>query len=219
MPQEEIEKWLRIADEKGFPLTIHANGDAAIDQIINAVKKVRGDWPRADLRTTIIHAQTIRDDQLNFVANNGLVLSLFPIHIKFWGDRHVALFLGPERANRLEPVRSALDREIRTTIHHDAPIASWGMLPVVSDAVNRETSGGKALGPDERISIYEAFRAVTKDAAWQFFEENRKGTLEAGKLADMVVLDRDPLTVDPKKIRDIKVMETIKEGKTVYRKK
>jgi len=218
MSQEEMNKWLRLADSKGIPVLVHANGDATIDMLINAVETARGDLPRPDLRTTIIHAQTMREDQLDFAASNGLVPSFFPIHVVFWGDRHRDLFLGPDRAARIDPSRSALDRGMKITLHHDAPIAHWGMLPVVSAAVNRVTTGGKVLGPDQRISIYEAFRAVTKDAAWQYFEENRKGTLEAGKLADMVILDRDPLKTDPGNIADIKVLETIKEGKTVFQK-
>ena len=105
---------------------------------------------------------------------------------------------------------------MKLTLHHDAPIAHWGMLPVVDAAVNRVTSSGRLLGPEERITPYEALRAVTKDAAWQYFEEHRKGTLEPGKLADLVILDKDPLMVDPKTIKDIKVLETIKEGKKIY---
>ena len=84
-------------------------------------------------------------------------------------------------------------------------------------AVNRLTTSGKLLGPDERITPYEALRAITKDAAWQYFEEDRKGTLEAGKLADLVILDKDPLAVDPMNMKDIKVLETIKEGQVIYK--
>ena len=216
--QEEVSKWLRLTDSKNIQLLVHCNGDAAIDMLIEGIKTVRSVKPRPDLRTTIVHAQTIREDQLDFVASQGLVPSFFPIHVVFWGDRHRDIFLGPERAARISPSRSALDREIKITLHHDAPVASWGMLPVVSAAVNRITTSGKLLGPKERITPYEAFRAVTKDAAWQYFEEHRKGTLEAGKLADMIILDKDPLLVNHKSINDIKVLETIKEGKTIYRK-
>ena len=90
------------------------------------------------------------------------------------------------------------------------------MLKVVWAAVNRVTTSGKLLGPQERITAFEALRAITADAAWQNFEEDRKGTLETGKLADMVILSDDPLKVDPMKIHDIRIMRTIKEGKTVY---
>ena len=217
MSQQQIDSWVHTADTHGFPLLVHCNGDAAIDMLMQAVTKSRGDWPRPDLRTTIIHAQTIRDDQLNFAASHGLVTSYFPIHVVFWGDRHRDLFLGPARAARINPARSTLDRGMKITLHHDAPVASWGMLPVVSAAVNRVTSSGKLLGPGERITAYEAVRAVTKDAAWQYFEEHRKGTLEAGKLADMVILDADPTAVAADKIGGLQVLETIKEGKTIYR--
>ncbi len=159
----------------------------------------------------------MRDDQLDFAAKHGLTPSFFPIHVYFWGDRHRDLFLGPKRAARLDPARSALDRGLKITLHHDAPVAGIEMLSVVHAAVNRITTSGKVLGAKERITPFEALRAITADAAWQNFEEKRKGTLEAGKLADMVILSDNPLTVDPMKIKEIRVLETIKEGKTIYK--
>jgi hypothetical protein len=217
MTQEEIETWMRRCDAAAVQMQVHTNGDGATDMLLEAVSNVRGGNPRPDLRTTIIHAQTMREDQLDFAARNGLTPSFFPIHVYFWGDRHRDIFLGPERAARISPSRSALDRGLKVTLHHDAPIAGIEMLTVAWTAVNRLTSGGKDLGPEERITAFEALRAITADAAWQNFEEDRKGTLEVGKLADMVVLSDDPLAVDPMKIRDIQVLETIKEGVTVYR--
>jgi predicted amidohydrolase YtcJ len=218
MTQDQIDKWVKRCDDKDIQLQVHTNGDAATDMLIKAVEKVRAEKPRPDLRTTIIHAQTMREDQLDFSAKHGLTPSYFPIHVYFWGDRHRDLFLGPERAARINPSRSSLDRNIKVTLHHDAPIAGIEMLKVAWAAVNRVTTGGKLLGPDERITPFEALRAITADAAWQNFEEDRKGTLEKGKLADMVVLSDDPLAVDPMKILDIRVMETVKEGKTVFSK-
>jgi len=216
MTQEQIERWLRRCDDNGLQLQVHTNGDGATDMLIEAVKKVRGERPRPELRTTIIHAQTMRDDQLDFSAEHGLTPSFFPIHVNFWGDRHRDLFLGPERAARINPSRSALDRKIRITLHHDAPIAGIEMLKVASAAVNRVTTGGETLGPEECITPFEALRAITADAAWQNFEEGRKGTLEAGKLADLVVLSDDPLGVDPMAIEKIRVLRTIKDGDTVF---
>lgn len=219
MTLDETVKYMRLADKAGVPVLAHTNGDAATDLLIEAVRQVRGEQPRPDLRTVIIHAQTMREDQLNFAANNGLVPSFFPIHVQFWGDRHRDIFLGPERAARIDPARSALDRGMKITLHHDAPVAGIDILNVVSSAVNRRTTSDRLLGPKERITAYEAFRAVTKDAAWQYFEEHRKGTLEPGKLADMVILSGDPLAIDPMKISSMQVLETIKEGKTVYKRK
>jgi predicted amidohydrolase YtcJ len=216
MPQEAVTQWLATCDAAGIPLLCHCNGDAAVDMLLEAVGAVRADGARPDLRTVIIHAQTIRDDQLDVAADHGLVPSFFPIHVSFWGDRHRDIFLGPERAARIDPARSALDRGMRITLHHDAPVAGISMLAVVSAAVNRRTTGGAVLGPDEAITPYEAFRAITADAAWQYFEEDRKGTLEAGKLADLVVLSDDPFAVDPETIGGIRVVETIKEGTTVF---
>ena len=216
MTQEEVDTWVRRCDAANVQIQAHTNGDAATDILIESMKNVRGDKPRPDMRTTIIHAQTIRDDQLDFAAEHGLTPSFFPIHVYFWGDRHRDLFLGPERAARINPSRSALDRNVKFTLHHDAPVAGVDMLTVAWAAVNRMTSGGKRLGPEQRITPFEALCAITVNAAWQNFEEERKGTLEVGKLADLVVLSDDPLAIDPMKIRDIQVLETIKEGKSIY---
>ena len=219
MTLEEVVKWVSAADEAGVPILAHTNGDAATDILIDAVKQVRKDRPRPELRSVIIHAQMIRDDQLDFAARQGLVPSFFPIHVQFWGDRHRDIFLGPERAARIDPARSALKRGMKITLHHDAPVAGIDILNVVSSAVNRRTTSGKILGAEQAITPYEAFTAVTRDAAWQYFEEDRKGTLEAGKLADLVVLSDNPFTVDPLKISSIQVVETIKEGETVFTRK
>ena len=216
MTQEEVETWLKRCDDAGIPIQAHTNGDGAIDMLVKAVDKVRGDKPRPDLRTVIIHAQTMREDQLDFAAKHGLSPSFFPIHVYFWGDRHEGLFLSLVRASRISPSRTALDGGIKVTLHHDAPIAGIEMLTVAWTAINRVTTGGKELGPEHRITPFEALRAITADAAWQIFEENRKGTLEVGKLADLVMLTADPLAVDPMTIRDIKVLKTIKEGTTVF---
>jgi predicted amidohydrolase YtcJ len=216
MTLEEVTDWLRRCDEKGVQVHVHTNGDGATDMLIEAVKAVRKDSPRPELRTTIIHAQTMREDQLDFSAKHGLVPSFFSIHVTFWGDRHRDIFLGPDRAARISPAKSALNRNMKFTLHHDAPVAGISMLAVASASVNRMTTGGNELGPEQRITAFEALRAITADAAWQYFEEDRKGTLETGKLADLVILSDDPLAVDPMKMADIKVLETIKDGKMVF---
>jgi predicted amidohydrolase YtcJ len=216
MTQEQVEHWLRRCDDNGIQIQAHTNGDAATDMLLEAVQKIRAEKPRPDLRTTIVHAQMMRGDQLDVAARHGLTPSFFPVHVYFWGDRHRDLFIGPERTARMNPARSARDRGLKFTLHHDAPIAGISMLKVAWAAVNRVTTSGKELGPDERITPFEALRAITADAAWQNFEEDRKGTLETGKLADLVILSEDPMAVDPMRIKDIQVLQTIKEGRTVY---
>ena len=216
MTQSDVDMWVKRCDAKNVQIQAHTNGDAATDMLLKAIETSRGNKPRPDLRTNIIHAQTMRNDQLDFAAKHGLTLSFFPIHVYFWGDRHRDLFLGTDRAARINPARSALDRKLKITLHHDAPIAGIEMLRVVWSAVNRVTTSGKQLGPEECITPFEALRAITADSAWQNFEEDRKGTLEAGKLADMVVLSDDPLAIDPMKIDGVRVLETIKGGNTIY---
>lgn len=218
MTLEEVTHWVKTCDTHDVQLLAHTNGDGATDILVEAVGAVRGEKPRPDLRTTIIHAQTMREDQLDFAQKHGICPSFFPIHIPFWGDRHRDIFLGPDRAARISPAKSALRRNMKFTLHHDAPIAGIGMLPVAAASVNRMTSGGKPLGPDQKITAFEALRAITADGAWQYFQEDRKGTLEVGKVADLVILDADPLAVDPIKMPDITVLETIKDGATVFRK-
>jgi predicted amidohydrolase YtcJ len=214
--QEKLSDLVAGAYERGWQVLMHANGDAAIDMAIEAARSAEIRYPGADRRTTIIHAQTIRDEQLDEVRRLGLLLSLFPGHVYYWGDRHRDIFLGPERAARINPMRSALDRGIGVTLHHDSPVTPPDMLMIIWAAASRVTSAGELLGPEQKLSAREAIRAVTIDAAYQIFEEERKGSIEGGKLADLVILSQSPLAADPMAIKDIVVEETIKEGETVY---
>ena len=127
------------------------------------------------------------------------------------------IFLGPYRAARISPANSALKKDIKFTLHHDAPVAGISMLSVVAAAVNRMTSDNNELGPEEKITPFQALKAITADSAWQYFEEDRKGTLEVNKFADLVILSDDPLEIEPSKITEIKVLETVKEGKTIFK--
>jgi len=214
--QEKLNAAVADGYANGWQVLAHANGDAAIGMVIEAARAAGGAHPGGDRRTTIIHAQTIREDQLDEVKELGLYLSFFPGHVYYWGDRHRDVFLGPERAARINPMRSALERGIPVTLHHDSPVTPPDIMTVVWAAVNRVTSSGHQLGPEQRLTPREALRAVTIDAARQLFEEEQKGSIEVGKLADLVVLSTNPLTVEPMTIRDIAVEETIKKGETVY---
>ena len=215
--QEKLDTAVADGYVNGWQVLAHANGDAAIGMVIEAARAAEESHPGGDRRTTIIHAQTIREEQLDEIKSLGLYLSFFPGHVYYWGDRHREVFLGRERAARINPMRSALDRGIPVTLHHDSPVTPPDILTVVWSAVNRVTSGGRELGPEQRLTPREAVRAVTIDAARQLFEEERKGSIEVGKLADLVVLSANPLMADPTKIREIAEDETVKEGETVFR--
>lgn len=215
-PRQELAEIVKKFHRAGYQIGIHANGDAAIDDVLYAYREAQRERPRADARHRIEHCQTPREDQLDQMKELGVTPSFFVGHVYYWGDRHRDIFLGPERGSRISPLASARRRGLRFTLHDDTPVTPVNPLLSVWGAVNRQTRDGKLLGGEQRIPVMEALRAVTSDAAWQNFEEKEKGSIEAGKLADFVVLDQNPLTVAALRIRDIKVLQTIVAGETVF---
>lgn len=213
-----VEKCCQAAVSGSYQLLAHCNGDAASQQFLDSYEKAVKSIPNADrgLRPVMIHCQTIRDDQLERMAEINMIPSIFVGHTYYWGDIHLKN-LGPVRGTRISPVRAALERGLVYNFHQDTPVTKPDMLHSVWCAVNRITRKGQSIGQEQSIGVYEALKAVTIHAAYEYFEEDTKGTLEAGKLADMVILEKNPLKVDKLKIKDIRVEETIKEGKTVYR--
>jgi hypothetical protein len=202
--------------DAGYQIAVHGNGDASIDDILDAYEAVIGPASTHDARPIVIHAQMAREDQLDRMKHLGVVPSFFSLHTYYWGDRHRDIFMGPERAARMSPARSARDKGVRFTIHCDSPVVPVEPLRLMWSAVNRLSSSGAEIGPEQRITPAEALRAVTIDAAWQHREEALKGSLEPGKLADLVILSASPLD-DPATIDRIRVLETIVGGETVYR--
>ena len=200
----------------GHQIAIHANGDAAIDDVLFAYANAQNIAPRPDARHIVVHAQMARDDQLDEMKRLGVIPSFFNLHVYYWGDRHRDIFIGPERAARISPLRTAIDKDLTITLHADTPVVPMNPLMNVWSAVTRRTVGGAVLGPEQRIGVAEALRAVTINAAYQGFAEHDKGSIAAGKLADFVVLNENPMTVAPEHIRDIAVSQTIVGGKVVW---
>jgi predicted amidohydrolase YtcJ len=163
-----------------------------------------------------VHASYLRPDQIAKLRSLGAVPSFLFWSLVSGGDAAVKLW-GEERGSRALAAATMVRQGVPFTLSHDAPISPQpSILTLVDAAVNRTTASGAVLGPRERISAYEALKAVTANAAFQIKEESTKGTLEPGKLADLVILDGNPLKVDPKTIQDLRVLQTIKEGTTVY---
>jgi len=205
------------AHKDGIQVAAHGNGDAAIDSILDVYRSAQKEFTRPDARHRIEHCQMAREDQLDAMAELGVSPSFFVSHTFYWGDRHQSIFIGPERGKRISPLRSAKERGLRFSIHSDCPVTPASPLFCVFAAVNRVTRKGEILGSEYRLTVEEALRAVTIDAAWQNFEEEVKGSIQPGKLADFVILGENPLAADPLKIREIKVAETIVGGKTVFK--
>jgi len=214
--REELVAQVKKFHRAGMQVAVHGNGDACIDDIIYAFSEAQKAYPRKDPRHIVVHAQMARYDQLDAMKKWGVTPSFFSAHTYYWGDRHWNIFMGPDRARRMSPARSALDRDIRFTIHLDTPVVPMNPLLLVWTAVNRISTSGRIIGEKERISAMQALRAVTIDAAWQVFEEPDRGSIESGEYADLVILSANPLD-DPNGIRDIRVVETIIGGKTVYK--
>jgi predicted amidohydrolase YtcJ len=215
----ELRRHVCRLHEAGHQIHIHANGDAAADDVLAAIAAAQESAPREDHRHTVIHGQTLREDQLDLMRDLGVTVSFFSFHVYVWGDRHRDIFLGPERAARISPAHSAMRRGMRFTIHNDTPVTPMRPMQLIWCAVNRLTACGEILGEEQRISALAALRAHTIDAAWQVFLEDELGSIEPGKRADFALLDADPLAVPPEKLRDIAVLETIRDGKTIYQRK
>jgi len=217
MPDDQVRALVAQAYGKGWQLLAHTNGDAALDQLLGAVEAAAAAAPGADRRTVAIHAQTAREDQLDAMKRLGIFPSFFPMHTFYWGDYHRDSVLGAERAANISPLAWALARGMAFSTHHDAPVAFPDSMRVLSATVNRTTRTGQVLGPEHRVEPLVALKAMTIWPAWQHFEEASKGSIEVGKLADFVVLSGDPLAVDRATLADLQVLETIKEGRSVYR--
>ncbi len=166
-----------------------------------------------------VHVQQALEAQLDKIADIGATITFQAAHNYYFGDLHEAFIYGPQRTARLNPARSALDRNISVSIHHDSPVHPVNQMLLIWTTVNRVTRSGKVIGPDQRISVMDALKASTINAAYQFLEDDWKGSIEPGKAADFVVLSANPLEVDPLTIKDIQIVETIKDGESVYRRK
>lgn len=207
--------------EKGFinnwQILTHTNGDAAVDQLIRTMKPLKEKYGNNERRDVIIHGQYIREDQLDRAKEMKMITSLFPLHTFYWGDWHKEL-IGDSLVQKISPVQTAISKGLDVTIHTDAPVALPNLMRVVWTAVARKSRSDKIIGPDERLTPYQALKAITIWSAYQHYEEDKKGSLENGKLADLVILDNNPLKVNVDDIKEIKVLKTIKEGKVVFEK-
>lgn len=216
---EDAYNFMRKAIDGNYQLLAHTNGDAAADQYLRVYKRALADSPnpeKAKLRPVMVHCQTARRDQYEQMPEINMVPTIFASHIWYWADVHLKNF-GKERGSRVSAVRDAIDCGLRPTFHTDCPVLRPNLFEAVWCAVKRVTKGGVQLDESQKITVYEGLECITKNGAYQYGEEDRKGTLEVGKLADFCVTEHNPLKVDIDDLRDLKVLETIKEGETIWK--
>jgi len=211
MSDAQLEQKLCTAKACNMQVLAHCNGDAACEQFINMWEKTKGD---PSLRPVMIHAQTVTRNQLVKMTKLGMMPSFFVGHTWFWGDTHIQN-LG-ERAMHISPVQTALGLGLPVSFHQDCPVTKPDMLHSIWCAVNRVTRQGVSLAQEERVDVYDALIAATAGGAYSYHQEQEKGILRLGALADMVILDKDPTAIDPMQIRDIRVLATIKEDIPIF---
>lgn len=216
MSVDDLKNELLPIHRAGFQAAMHVNGDQAIEDALAALSYVLAAAPRFDHRHRFEHNQMVTENQLMRMATYGIATNLFVNHVHYWGDLHVEKFLGYDRAQRLNPARSALAHGVKFAFHSDASVTEADPLKTVWIAATRKTLSGKVLGVDETISVYEALRAVTLDAAYLLFQDTIKGSIEVGKLADFVALTEDPLSVPVDAIPNIQVKATVLGGSVFF---
>ena len=216
MTDGQVLSAFRQALDRDAQLLAHCNGDRAAEQYLTLLAQAEREAGKKLCRPVMIHAQLLGLDQLERVKALGVIPSFFVAHVYHWGDVHLQNF-GWERAQNISPAKTAQEAGVVFDFHQDTPVILPNMLETLWCAVCRRTKAGTLLGEGQRLSPWEALRAMTANAAWALFEEGEKGTLSPGKRADLVILDRDPLSCPPEELKDLRVMETIKDGETVFR--
>jgi predicted amidohydrolase YtcJ len=214
--EEQVISAVDWAYENRIQIITHSNGESASDLLIAATEAANRKHGAGDRRSVLIHGQFLREDQVDSFNRLSVIPSLFPMHTFYWGDWHRDHTVGPALADNISPTGWCVKRGMKFTSHHDAPVAFPNSMRVLDATVTRRSRSGDIIGPAQRVDVMTALKSMTIWPAWQHFEEKTKGSIETGKLADFVILDKDPTAIDPETIDEIKVVETIKEGVTIF---
>jgi len=216
-PQDMVNKMVKKVYEMNVPLNLHCNGDASIDAFLKAYEFARGGDYSKPWNVTTIHSQFMRKDQIAKFVQYKVRPSFYTLHTYYFYEAHLKN-RGVEQAQYISPMRDAIDAGMKPTNHTDFVVAPLDQMMMLWSAVNRISRDGAKVGLDQAITPYEALQAMTINAADQYDESDSKGSISNGKRADLVVLDQNPLKIDKMDIKDIKVIETIKDGKSIYKK-
>ncbi|MGX9350787.1 amidohydrolase [Shimia sp. W99] len=213
---EQTSEAVDWAYANGVQILTHSNGEGASDMLLAAIAAAQAKYGQIATRPVLIHGQFLRQDQVDTMQALGVFPSLFPMHTFYWGDWHRDHTVGPVNADNISPTGWVRTRGMMFGSHHDAPVAFPDSMRILDATVTRRTRSGDILGPDQRVDVMTALKAMTIWPAWQHFEENDKGSIAPGKRADFVILSDDPTTIDPETLDTLKVMVTIKDDEVVY---
>jgi predicted amidohydrolase YtcJ len=215
-PQSELDGIVDEFHSQGMQLAIHCNGDAAISSVLESLEKAQRKNYRPDPRHLLIHCQMADEKHIERMKSLGAMPSYFINHVYYWGDDHVDRYLGPDRAAMISPLAATVQKDLPFTLHSDMPVTPVSPMFAIHCAVNRMTKSGQTLGPKQRIDVATAMKAYTTWGAMASFEEDIKGSIEPGKLADFVALTDDPFTVKSECLKDIEVSATYISGERVW---
>jgi predicted amidohydrolase YtcJ len=213
---EQLQDAVNWCYENGMQILVHSNGEGASDMLIAALEAAQEKYGDPGNRPVLIHGQFQREDQVDSFQRLGVFQSVFPMHTFYWGDWHREHTVGPVNAENISPTGWIRERGLMFGTHHDAPVAFPDSMRVLAATVTRRTRSGDILGPHQRVDVITALKAMTIWPAWQHFEEGDKGSIEAGKIADFVILSADPTAVDPETLADLQVLVTVKDDKVIY---
>ncbi len=213
---EQVQDAVNWCYENSLQIITHANGEGASDMLIAALEVAQAAYGDPGNRPVLVHGQFMREDQVDAYKRLGVFPSVFPMHTFYWGDWHRDHTVGPINAENISPTGWLVQRGMIFGSHHDAPVAFPDSMRILDATVTRRTRSGDILGPHQRVDVMTALKALTIWPAWQHFEEDDKGTIEVGKLADFVLLEHDPTAIDPEKLDENRVVATIKEDKLIF---
>jgi predicted amidohydrolase YtcJ len=214
--EEQLQDAVNWCYENGFQILVHSNGEGASDMLIAALEAAQAQYGDPGNRPVLIHGQFQREDQVDSFERLGVFQSVFPMHTFYWGDWHREHTVGPVNAENISPTGWIRERGLMFGTHHDAPVAFPNSMRVLAATVTRRTRSGDILGPHQRVDVLTALKAMTIWPAWQHFEEDDKGSIEAGKIADFVILSDDPTAVDPETLASLRVLFTVKDDDIIY---